>query len=258
MPAKHQRAGRRGKTPRLIVIHSTESPEQGNGAEAVAKYFQNVQRTASAHRVADNNSTVMCVRDENTAFGAAGANDDGLHLEQVGYAKQTEADWLDTYSVAMLTEGGKTIREWADEYAIPLVWLTVAQVADGKSRGLCTHADVSAAFPKISTGHHDPGAQFPKERALAIWRGDPTPEDPLVPAGYTLVFVTDGPDQPWWLTDGMTRRGPIKGSEGSDPSDAQELFDIGLSLPPDEKHPNQPRPAKVVSPQFLGSIPVAD
>lgn len=182
MAARWQRSGRRGKTPRLIVIHCTVSKEMGNGAEAVARYFETVDRPASTHLVCDNNSTVRCVADEDTAYGSAGANDDGLHLELVGMPDQTTAQWLDAYSDAELHEAGPSIRTWSTKFGIPLRWLTIAEVANGRTKGLCTHADVSKAFPEVSTGHWDPGPNFPKDEALRIWSGAPViPPEPAPP-----------------------------------------------------------------------------
>jgi len=175
--ARWQHKGRQGKTPRVIVVHCTVSREMGTGAEAVANYFHTTTRPGSSHTVHDNNSTVRCVEDEDTAFGAAGANNDGLHAELVGMPDQTSVEWLDTYSRAELIEAAPTIRAWSGKYRIPLRWLTVAQVADGVTRGLCTHADVSLAFPKVSTGHWDPGPYFPKDEALRIWGGQAPPTE---------------------------------------------------------------------------------
>ena len=180
IPAKWFHVGRT-KPIRLIVVHCTVSGESGTGAEAVARYFARGDRRASAHRVADNNSTVICVRDEDTAFAAAGANSDGIHMELVGMPDQSEAQWLDGFSKAMLFQAGLSIREWSREYGVPLRWLTVAQVRDGRTKGLCTHGDVSLAFPDVSTGHYDPGPHFPKTEALEIWTPQPDPE-PVPPA----------------------------------------------------------------------------
>lgn len=154
---------------RIVVVHCTISPEQGSGAEAVARYFQNVDRPASTQLVADNNSVVRCVPDNMECAGAAGANRDGLHIELVGYADQSREQWLDAYGQAMFRQAGPFMREWSRLYNIPPRWLTVAEVAGGKARGFCTHADVSAAFPAVSTGHYDPGKQFPKQAVMDLW-----------------------------------------------------------------------------------------
>lgn len=167
VPAKHQQP-RRGEI-RLAVVHCTISPEMGTGAESVARYFQTVDRPASAHLVADNNSVVRCVPDNMEATAAAGANRDGLHLELVGYADQSAEQWMDAYGKAMFAQAAPFMRDWSEFYNIPPRWLTVAQVADGKSRGFCTHADVSKAFPAVSTGHYDPGKQFPKQAVMDLW-----------------------------------------------------------------------------------------
>jgi N-acetylmuramoyl-L-alanine amidase len=188
--AKWFHRGRRGVTPRLIVIHCTVSPESGTGAEAVAEYFARGERRASAHRTADNNSTVISVDDGDTAFAAAGANQDGLHLELVGQPQQSAAHWADEYSTAELVEAGATVREWSADYDIPLRWLTVAEVADGKTRGLCTHDDVSKAFPAVSTGHWDPGPNFPKAHALRVW-ANTDPEDDMPLTDQDLDAIAD-------------------------------------------------------------------
>lgn len=194
IPARWFHQGRL-KAIRLIVLHCTVSPESGTGAEAVARYFARGERRASAHRVADNNSTVLCVQDQDTAFAAAGANSDGIHLELVGMPDQTEMQWLDEFSKAMLFQGGLTIREWSREYGIPLRWLTVAQVRDGKTKGLCTHADVSLAFPAVSTGHYDPGPHFPKSQALGIWTPQHEPPPAAPPEDDDMIrFVKVGTD----------------------------------------------------------------
>ena len=193
IPARWFHPGRR-KPIRLLVLHCTVSGESGTGAEAVARYFARGEREASAHRVVDNDSTVLCVNDEDTAFAAAGANSDGIHLELVGMPDQSEAQWLDAFSKAMLFQAGLTIREWSAAYGIPLRWLTVNEVRDGKTKGLCTHADVSLAFPEVSTGHYDPGPHFPKAKALLIWTPQPEPvpvpqEDDMA---FEFVHVSNG------------------------------------------------------------------
>lgn len=202
MPAKWQRTGRQGETPRLIVTHCTVSPEMGTGAEAVGRYFQGNERPGSTHLVSDNNSTVRCVADEDTAYGAAGANRDGLHIELVGQPDQSSAQWLDDYSRAELLQAGPHIRAWSRKYGIPLRWLTVAQVADGRTKGLCTHHDVSRAFPDVSTGHWDPGPNFPKTEALALW--SPKQPNPFPQSTEDDVLIITCPGKPTRFLTGFT------------------------------------------------------
>lgn len=194
IPARWFYTGRL-KRIRLIVVHCTVSPEMGTGAEDVARYFANLPATkkASAHKCVDNDSTVTCVNDEDTAFAAAGANSDGLHLELVGQPTQTREEWLDAFSTNELAIGQTVVDEWSAKYDIPLRWLTVAEVADGTTKGMCTHADVSAAFPAVSTGHWDPGPNFPKDIFPAHTPApSPSTEDEIVKATYV---IRDGHDQ---------------------------------------------------------------
>lgn len=203
------------KAIRVFVIHDAETPETSQAAEAVARYFSTVTRQASAHFVTDCDSTVQCVHDEDTAFGAAGANADGLHFEQAGYARQTAAEWLDTYGVAQQHQLGALLRAKSVEHGIPLRWLTVAQVADGTTKGLCTHADVTTAFPAQSTGHMDPGPNFPKADALAIWLNEPTPTPTVQEDDMLIIEVTAGSDKgKVFLVAGNTRREQTQPSAG--------------------------------------------
>lgn len=197
IPAKWQKSGR-SKPIRLICVHATVSPEMGTGAEAVARYFQTSTRPGSTHLVSDNNSTVRCVLDRDTAYGAAGANSDGLHIELVGQPDQTALEWLDDYSLDEFEEAGPHIAAWSETYGIPLRWLTVAEVADGRTKGLCTHHDVSRAFPDVSTGHWDPGPHFPKATALGIWAPPPAPIPPAPPKDELVTYYYVKPQQRWY------------------------------------------------------------
>lgn len=156
--AAHYTAGR-AKTVRLIVVHDMEAPENATTAESVAGYFaRSDSRKASAHLCVDSNSVVRCVHDRDTAWAAASANADGLHVEHAGYARQTQAEWLDNYGRQMLERSARAVALWCGAYDIPAVKLSGADLKAGK-RGICGHADVSDAYP--STGHTDPGPNFP-------------------------------------------------------------------------------------------------
>lgn len=176
VPAKWKHVGR-SKAIRAVCMHVTVSKELGTGAEQVAKYFQTSTRPGSSHLVGDNDSVVRCVLDGDTAFGAAGLNSDGLHYELVGMPDQTAGEWADDYSLDELELAAYHVAGWCREHEVPARWLTVAQLRDKVSRGLTTHADVEEAFP--STGHWDPGPNFPRDyflgRVLHHLGGAPTP-----------------------------------------------------------------------------------
>lgn len=157
--ANYTRATRR--TIDLVVLHTMEAPEKGNTAESVAQYFARPSVRASAHYNVDNDSEVQCVRDNNVAWGAPGANHNGLHIEHAGYAKQNAAEWADPFSVQMLRRSAALTAHKLREYGLPNVFRTAddLRAGGGRARGWTTHNEVSRAFKKSS--HTDPGSGFP-------------------------------------------------------------------------------------------------
>lgn len=162
----------RGRTKplRLLVLHSTEGQETATSAEATAAYFATIDRKASAHVVIDSDTVVGCVHPTDTAYGAAGANSDGYHIEQCGKAGQTAAQWDDAESRKIVDRCAKHLAECSQAFGIPLRWLTLEQVADRRSKGITDHATVSKAFPDVSTGHWDPGPYYPRSTVVALAR----------------------------------------------------------------------------------------
>ncbi len=150
---------------RLIVIHSMEAPEKGETAENVAHFFTDPRNKkgqpvkVSAHLCIDNNSIVQCVLDNDVAFAAPGANRDGVHIELAGFAKQTEAEWLDAYGVLLLDQAANATAQYALKFDITVRRLTNAELADKSQRGFVGHSQVSEVF-KLSD-HGDPGPGFP-------------------------------------------------------------------------------------------------
>lgn len=170
IPSPNRHKGRKSAI-RLIIEHTMEASEDNlSTAENVARYFQRPSVRASAHVCTDANSDVRCVANGDTAWAAPGANHDGLQHELAGYAGQGADDWSDARSTAILKRAARVQAQWARAYGIPLRWLTVAQVRDGKSKGFCTHDDVSKAFGRST--HWDPGPNFPKARFMNMVRGE--------------------------------------------------------------------------------------
>jgi len=151
---------------RLIVIHTMEVSEGDlRVAESVGLAFQNRARQASAHVGIDADSECRYVQDQDTAWAAPGANSDGLQEELAGRAGQTTGQWQDDDSKKILERGARRTAQWCRENAIPARHLTVTQVRDGVTKGICGHDDVTNAF-KLGT-HWDPGPAFPWARFLA-------------------------------------------------------------------------------------------
>lgn len=150
---------------RFIVIHSMESQEKGETAENVAHYFKNLERPASAHYCIDNNSIVQCVQCKDVAYGAPSLNRNGIHLELAGRARQTEAEWLDPYSKAMLELAAELCgRILCPKFKVPAVWVKAEGLKQKATRGFTSHAEGSKAFH--AGGHWDPGPGFPHDYFL--------------------------------------------------------------------------------------------
>jgi N-acetyl-anhydromuramyl-L-alanine amidase AmpD len=148
----------------VLVIHTMENGEKPDGAENIANWFAgSTAPRASAHYCIDNNSIVQCVRDEDVAWHAPGANHDGIGFEHAGTAKQTGRDWSDEYSATMLELSAELVAEKCVQYKIPPVWLTPADLQAGR-RGITSHNNVSQAFHQST--HWDPGSGFNIQRYL--------------------------------------------------------------------------------------------
>ncbi|MCL1870992.1 MAG: N-acetylmuramoyl-L-alanine amidase [Promicromonosporaceae bacterium] len=164
IPSPNKYTGRT-KPIRLIVIHDMEVAEVSTAAESVARGFANPARMASAHVCVDNDSSVRCVDDGDTAWAAPGANSDGLQLEMAGYASQGAAGWSDAYSQATLERAAQQVAAWCKQYGIQARRLSVPEVQNGATKGICGHIDVSNAFHEST--HTDPGLTFPWDAFLA-------------------------------------------------------------------------------------------
>ncbi len=149
---------------RLVVIHSMEAPEKGSTAENIARYFTDPRDAkgkpvkASAHLCIDNDSIVQCVLDNDVAYAAPGANNDGIQLELAGFARQKRADWLDPYSTLVLENAANAAAQYCLKYNIPLQRLTNEQLKRGE-RGIIGHVQASQVYKK--SDHSDPGTGFP-------------------------------------------------------------------------------------------------
>jgi len=150
---------------RLVVIHTGETPEGNTAAEGMGEWFSRLSTKASAHKGVDPDSVCRYVADEDTAWAAPGANADGLQIELAGRAGQTTGDWTDITSQRILENAAAEVALWCRRFDIPARWLTDAQLADGHTKGLTTHAQVTRVFKR--SDHTDPGRNFPATRFLS-------------------------------------------------------------------------------------------
>jgi N-acetyl-anhydromuramyl-L-alanine amidase AmpD len=156
-----------GRDVDVVVVHTMEMDEKGDTAESCAHYFSQSSAQVSAHYCVDSDSVVQCVKEDDVAWHAPGANHNGIGVEHAGRAAQTGRDWSDPYSTSMLALSAQLVGGICSRHKIPVVWLQPADLVAGK-RGITSHANVSKAFKRGS--HWDPGDAFPIERYLATVR----------------------------------------------------------------------------------------
>lgn len=161
--AKHFTAGRGTHTPRIIVLHTMETPETESRAKQVASWFAgSTAPQASAHYCVDDKDIIQSVKDTDTAWAVDDfdLNQQSISIELAGTAAQTAPQWHDAYSTAEFAQLVALSKALGAKYGIPAVHLTAAQILDGKTKGFCYHHDITIA-KKIAGGHTDPGANFP-------------------------------------------------------------------------------------------------
>jgi len=156
-----------GRRIDVVVIHTMENDETRRSAEACAQWFADPRARVSAHYCVDDDSIAQCVREQDVAWHAPGANHNGIGVEHAGRASQTAAQWADDYSSAMLARSARLVADICRRHSIPVTWLEPPDLLAG-TRGITSHANVTAAFRVGS--HWDPGPAFPVARYLAAVR----------------------------------------------------------------------------------------
>lgn len=155
--AAHDSGSRSTSVITTIVLHSTE----GDTAAGAASWFANPSSLGSAHIAVDDEEGYRCVPDDVIAWGASGANTQGLHMEHAARAAWKRAVWINPAGRKMLKRSAYRVARWCKLYGIPPRYLTVAELRQNK-RGIAMHYQVSTAFH--ASTHTDPGKGFPKRR----------------------------------------------------------------------------------------------
>jgi N-acetyl-anhydromuramyl-L-alanine amidase AmpD len=146
------------RTVRLIVLHDMEWAEGPLTAENCAHDFAVSTTKRSSHICVDNNSIVQCVFDNDVAYAAPGANNDGIQIEMAGFGKQTRNEWLDDYGKQLLHKAADATAQYCLKYNIPAIHLLNNELIAGKS-GIIGHYQASQVYKK--SDHTDPGPNFP-------------------------------------------------------------------------------------------------
>ncbi|MCC6227226.1 MAG: N-acetylmuramoyl-L-alanine amidase [Microthrixaceae bacterium] len=191
----------------LVVLHTAQAPCLPGRAAGVMQYLSRGEVGASAHYCCDPTATVAGVAEHDTAWGAAGANANGIHIEQCGYAEYGRVEWPswnDPWPQQMLREQLiPLIADLCRRHNIPPVVPTVEQLRSGRVKGITTHVLVNAAFRRGD--HWDCGENYPLDdvvRAVAARLGDFTPTDQGEPVVLLIRSASTG--SLWWW-NGQTR-----------------------------------------------------
>ena len=161
-PAYHSSGVRPLTVIDLIVIHAT----QGGTARSNASYFSRPTSGGSTQLVVDDYICYRCLRDDQIAWGAPGANYTGFHIEQCGYSSWLKSMWSTTHRRTLLRAAYKTALH-CKRYGIKVRFLTAANLKAGMRDGITTHAECSIAF---GGDHTDPGTGWPRLLFMTLVR----------------------------------------------------------------------------------------
>ena len=173
----------------------------GGAALGVAAWFAGLRGTApevSSHVTVDLDSIVQCVKPEDVAWCAQGANACGYHVECAGYAEWTREQWLSPDSSSMLTLAASHVKLACGHFGLPAIELSIEEVAalvrdslirqrkvsgivSGHPGGICQHKDITTVWQKFARyglpdprkmdkpfwpTHVDCGKEFPMDELI--------------------------------------------------------------------------------------------
>ena len=151
--AKHHSGTRPLSAIKWVVMHSTE----GDSARGAAAWFANPASGGSAHLCIDDQHCFRTLRDELVPWGAPGANTNGFHIEQAGYAKWSSLIWSSKHRNTLERAAYKAALH-CRKFGIPPYFVAAAALREGRP-GVTTHAECTKAF---GGNHTDPGSGWPR------------------------------------------------------------------------------------------------
>lgn len=220
------------QTPRVIVVHSTESFADLNGpdsgAENVAGWFATNNTVASYHTLVDSDSTVRCLpagldgTTPHTAFHAAGCNSFALGLSMAVQA-HTWPDLPALWVVRVLDRAAAEAAQWCARWDIPPVLITRTEAANG-AKGILGHGMWDPG------SRSDPGAGFAWADFLNRVRGGRV--SPPQPAGGDddMLTLVESDNGTIWVVGGGVKRPLVPAATWGDTEwGLKELIDGGLA-----------------------------
>ena len=115
----------------------------------------------SAHLCVDDKECYRCLANEAIPWGAPGANENGFHIEQAGFARWSAVIWKSHVNTLRRCAWKTAVH--CKQFGIPPVFVKADDLKVEK-RGITTHREVTKAFGGT---HTDPGPFYPV--SMAMW-----------------------------------------------------------------------------------------
>jgi hypothetical protein len=148
------------KNVRWIVMHD----EEASTAASAASWFENRNAGGSAHLCVDDKVCYRTLPNDTVAWGAPGANEEGFHIEQAGFARWSAVIWKS--HLLTLRRAAYKAALHCHVFGLPPVFVTAPGLKAGK-KGVTTHAECTKAF---GGDHTDPGAFWPRLLFMGLVR----------------------------------------------------------------------------------------
>lgn len=155
--ATHHSGARRFSAIKFIVLHDMENASYKAAAENTGSWFRQRASGGSTNFGVDNDSIQQYLGIGTIPWGAPGLNTDGLHIEQMGIASWTKAQWLDR-AAGTLDNCAWLIARLNTRLGIPIRTLSDATLRSRRYRGIVTHRQATRVF---GGSHTDPGSGYP-------------------------------------------------------------------------------------------------
>jgi len=143
----------------LIVMHD----EEASTARSAAAFFASDGAEGSAHLCIDDKECYRTLPDGEIPWAAPGANFQGLHIEQAGFARWSAVIWRSHFKT--LDRAAYKAARWCHKYGVPPVFRKADQLASGH-KGITTHREVSLWQARLGApgdhSHTDPGPFWPR------------------------------------------------------------------------------------------------